>query len=280
MSMMTASSSRAGAVDVGEGGLHLPHAVDLGVDLLVRTARAGSARPAGRRSRAPGPRDAPRPPRRRRPDRPPRRTVMSMSGASMASTSLLGEGLGVVLGQGVVQRLLAPDLGAQPALEHLAGRLAGPEAGDADLAGDLAEGVVDRLVELVLVDLDGELDLVSLEGRDGGLHRGVSVTARCGTPVLPPVAAPAQPPSEAVGARPATVQNRRTASHPNAGIGLRAAVGCGHIHSGRLSGPGGYADRRSTGSGAVEAHLLWVQEVGGSNPPSPTSLTRDDTICR
>src|SRR5690606_5204665 len=28
------------------------------------------------------------------------------------------------------------------------------------------------------------------------------------------------------------------------------------------------------GSGAVEAHLLWVQEVGGSSPPSPTTHDR------
>src|SRR4029450_7378367 len=51
-----------------------------------------------------------------------------------------------------------------------------------NLAGDLAVGVGDRLVELVLVDLDRELDLVPLEGRDGGLHRGERGTARGGTP--------------------------------------------------------------------------------------------------
>jgi hypothetical protein len=46
---------------------------------------------------------------------------------------------------------------------------------------------------------------------------------------------------------------------------------------GGAAGTCGYAVGRSTGSGAVEAHLLWVQEVGGSNPPSPTSLIWDDT---
>src|SRR4029450_12419820 len=106
-----------------------------------------------------------------------------------------------------------------------------------NLAGDLAVGVGDRLVELVLVDLDRELDLVPLEGRDGGLHRGESVTARGGTPYY-----------------------------------LRWGAG----HRQRRSPPGSdrYAVRPSTGSGAVEAHLLWVQEVGGSNPPSPTGVAR------
>lgn len=33
---------------------------------------------------------------------------------------------------------------------------------------------------------------------------------------------------------------------------------------------------RGPGSGAVVAFLLWVQEVGGSNPPSPTL---DDEPC-
>src|SRR5690606_5638847 len=34
------------------------------------------------------------------------------------------------------------------------------------------------------------------------------------------------------------------------------------------------ADRLSAGSGAVEAHLLWVQEAEGSSPSSPTHRTR------
>ena len=45
-------------------------------------------------------------------------------------------------------------LGADAGLEELAGRLAGPEPGDADLPGDALEGGVDLLVELGLVDLD------------------------------------------------------------------------------------------------------------------------------
>src|SRR3954454_12421600 len=52
-----------------------------------------------------------------------------------------------------------------------AGGLARTEARDADLAGDLLEGLVQRLLELLLVDLDGELDLVALEGLDDGFHK-------------------------------------------------------------------------------------------------------------
>src|SRR5207253_5401264 len=49
---------------------------------------------------------------------------------------------------------------------------AGPKPGNAGLAGDLAEGGVDGLVELALVDLDRDLDLVPLQGLDRRLHAG------------------------------------------------------------------------------------------------------------
>ena len=54
----------------------------------------------------------------------------------------------VVLGQRVLQRLLARDVGAEPRLEQPARRLARTEARDADLAGELAERGVDRPLEL------------------------------------------------------------------------------------------------------------------------------------
>ena len=218
-------------VDVGEGGLHLAHAVDLGVDLFLGQLGPGELDPQPAVARhlhdgadlddgVEG-------------DRP---VLLPGGDVDVGRVDgvdvVVGERLGVVLGQRVVQGLLAADLGAEAALEHLAGRLAGPEPGNADLARDLAEREVDRLVELVLVDLDGELDLVSLEGCDGGLHRGVSVTGACLGPD---------------NGRPGTGRGRD----------LR------------------YARRaRPPGSGAAEAHLLWVQEVGGSIPPSPTHILR------
>ena len=83
---------------------------------------------------------------------------------------VLDDGRGVVLRQRVLQRLLPSGQRPDAGLDDLAGRLAGPEALDAHLAGDLLERRIDGLLELLLVDLDGELDLVPLEGFDGGSH--------------------------------------------------------------------------------------------------------------
>ena len=69
---------------------------------------------------------------------------MSISGAAIVSSSSDCDGVGVVVGQRVTERLLAGDVGAEAGLEELAGRLAGAEAGDLDLAGELAERGVDR----------------------------------------------------------------------------------------------------------------------------------------
>ena len=76
------------------------------------------------------------------------------------------DGVGVVLGQRVAQRLLACDLGAETGLEQPAGRLAGTEPRDLHLAGELAERGVDRLLELLRGDRDVQLDLVALERID------------------------------------------------------------------------------------------------------------------
>src|SRR4051812_1154145 len=87
------------------------------------------------------------------------------------------DGLGVPLGQRLPERLLAGHLGAEPRLEDGPGRLARAEARDADLLGDALERTVERLVDLGLIDLDGQLHLVALEGFDGRLHRRASVLA-------------------------------------------------------------------------------------------------------
>ena len=65
---------------------------------------------------------------------------------------------------------LPADLRPEPGLEEAAGRLARPEAGDADLVGELAERGVDRRFELGLRDRDVQLDLVVFERFDGRVH--------------------------------------------------------------------------------------------------------------
>ena len=81
-----------------------------------------------------------------------------------------GDGLAVAAGQRVVDDLLehrpAPDTGFQ----QLAGGLAGPEAGQPDLLGELLEGLVDLRLELS----EGHLHVDANPGRaqllDGALH--------------------------------------------------------------------------------------------------------------
>jgi hypothetical protein len=64
----------------------------------------------------------------------------------------------------VLERLDPGGLETDAGLEHLAGCLAGPEAGQAHLTSDATEGGVEILLELLLLDRDGQLDLVALEG--------------------------------------------------------------------------------------------------------------------
>jgi hypothetical protein len=75
---------------------------------------------------------------------------------------VLAHGVEVEVGYGVLDGLAAAHLGTEARLEDATGCLAGTEAGNPDLAGELLEGTVDSLVELVLVDLDRHLDLVAL----------------------------------------------------------------------------------------------------------------------
>ena len=84
---------------------------------------------------------------------------------------MLADGAGQVRRDRVAQGLLPGRGDADAGLEHPPRRLAGAEPGQPHLAGDLAERLVDVAVELGLVDVDGELDLVPLQGLQRTLHR-------------------------------------------------------------------------------------------------------------
>jgi hypothetical protein len=92
---------------------------------------------------------------------------------------VLADRLGEVFGDRVAQGLLArwrqPDAG----FEDPPRRLAVAKAGQPDLAGDLAERLVDVAIELGLVDIDRDLDLVPLEGLHRTLHRPPRLPVRC-----------------------------------------------------------------------------------------------------
>src|SRR5207248_9857272 len=91
---------------------------------------------------------------------------------------VLTQRLLVVLRKRIAQGLAASDIRTDPRLEQRAGRLARTESRDPNLAGDAAERGIESLVELDFVDLDGNLDLVPLEGFDARLHPPASVRGR------------------------------------------------------------------------------------------------------
>ena len=84
---------------------------------------------------------------------------------------MLPDGAGQVGRDRVTQGLLPGRGDADAGLQHPSRRLAGTEPGEPHLPGDLAERLVDVAVELVLVDVDGEFDLVALQGLQRTLHR-------------------------------------------------------------------------------------------------------------
>ena len=88
---------------------------------------------------------------------------MSISGGAIDVDVFRDHGLGVVLRQGVAERLIARDLGAHAGLEETAGRLAGTEARHLDFLRQLPERGVDGLLEVLGRDRDVEADLVAFE---------------------------------------------------------------------------------------------------------------------
>jgi hypothetical protein len=62
------------------------------------------------------------------------------------------------------QCLIGDCLLAQALADHRDGRLALAKAGNAHVLGEIAERVLECVVDVVRVDLDAELDLVVLEG--------------------------------------------------------------------------------------------------------------------
>ena len=85
--------------------------------------------------------------------------------------------LGVVLGHRAAEGLSPSRLGTQPRLQHSAGGFAGAESGQAHLAGELTEGLVQLLLELLRVDVHRQLDPVALQGLDCAPHRLGSLPA-------------------------------------------------------------------------------------------------------
>ena len=83
------------------------------------------------------------------------------------------QGLDVLLGKHVVDRLVqdraAPDL----TVDHGRGHLAAPEAGDVDLLGNLLVRRVEARLELLEGHLDGQLGPGRAQGLDGALHVGL-----------------------------------------------------------------------------------------------------------
>ena len=98
-------------------------------------------------------------------------SVTSMSGRPIGLTSsAAGDGLGVLGGDRRVHDLVEHDAPAQARLEDPGGRLARPEAGDADLLGDLPVRPVEVGLELVERHLDVDADARRTEALDGALH--------------------------------------------------------------------------------------------------------------
>ena len=87
------------------------------------------------------------------------------------------QGPAVVVGKRLLYRLLTAGGHADAGIQELAGRLAGPEPGKADLLGYASEGGLDGNLELGLVDGDGQPDPVAIQSFKGAVHSLRSVAA-------------------------------------------------------------------------------------------------------
>ena len=85
----------------------------------------------------------------------------------------LFDGLGVVVRERVTDHLGPDGLSTEADLEEPTRDLSRAEAGNGNLFLEAANGLVDRAFEFLLVDLDGELDSVALEGLRSRTHRSL-----------------------------------------------------------------------------------------------------------
>ncbi len=82
----------------------------------------------------------------------------------------LRHGLAVEAGQRLVDRVLKHGPAADALVDDACRHLALAESGDGDLLGDVLVRVIDARLELVVLHLDGQLDLGRVQGLDGALH--------------------------------------------------------------------------------------------------------------
>ena len=91
-------------------------------------------------------------------------------GLAEGAQVLLARGLAVEAGERVVDGVLDHGAPADALVDDAGRDLALAEAGDVHLLRDVLVGVVDARLELVVLHLDGQLDLGGVQGLDGALH--------------------------------------------------------------------------------------------------------------
>ena len=99
------------------------------------------------------------------------------------------DGLSVVAVQVAVERLLDDGAAAESSFDDAGRDVTAAESRNVDLLADVFGGIVDRGLELLERHLNGQLDLGGLEGLDGALHWGFSLSYQGAD--SPPVFVPA-----------------------------------------------------------------------------------------